>query len=499
MNIVSSSRMKEIDRISIEEMGFGPLVLMENAGIRLLETAERLAEILPDSRIICVAGSGNNGGDALVIARQIFSLHPNHVDIIITKGTGTEAFLFNLNLCRNLGINIINYENETELSETIIEKSDIVFDGISGTGIKGSLRGAAATLTERLNLCRAVKFAIDVPSGTGEGFKKGFPAVNADYTLTVGLPKRCLFLPAARSFCGEIHTVSIGFPQKLKTASGFEADKRDWQLYSEASIPSLMPKLKPDDYKNSRGHLAVFAGSPGTTGAASLCADAADHSPAGLVSLFADGGIYNVLAAKHRAVMVKPLAAGNNGSILPELDGFDAFAVGPGWGTADRRTMLMQLLECGRGVLDADGINVLASMIAETESFPDLSGRWILTPHAGEFKRLFSGSDPLADPYDAVKTASEKLNCVMMLKGVVTFIAAPDGRAAVIDGSYPRLGTAGSGDVLCGITGGFAATGMDLFDAAVLGVLVHLRAGKRCGRRGNDDRWFSAEELISYF
>lgn len=496
MNIVSSFRMKEIDRISIEERGFGGLLLMENAGIRILQAAESAVDFSGKRPVVCAAGSGNNGGDALVIARQIFSLMENPVTIVITKENGTESFEFHLNLCRNLGIRIIkaeDSESETEAYQKI-EDAEIIFDGLSGTGVNGPLREPAAALTERINASKAYKLAIDIPSGIGDQFRSGYPAVDADFTFTVGRPKRCMYLPEARPFCGIIHTVRIGFPRDLLNASGCESDGRDWQLVTDSDAEQMMPELSPGDYKNSRGHLAVFAGSPGTSGAASLCAEAALRTSTGLVSLFADSDSYAVLAAKHQAVMVKPAPEGE--AAVPDLSRYQAAAAGPGWGVTDRRTaQLKKIIAGSRGVLDADAVTLLAGITAETGNPPDLEGRWVLTPHPGEFRRLFPDFDIAADPYSAVAAAAERLNAVVLLKGITTFIAAADGRSAVVDGCYPRLGTAGSGDVLCGIIGGYAASGVELFDAAVLGAAVHLRAAKLCGE---ERQWFTADELLNY-
>ena len=500
MNLASSCRMKEIDRISIEERGFGDLILMENAGIRILEAALSAVDFGDEARVVCFAGSGNNGGDALVIARQLFSMSGNPVTVVISKEEGSAAFEFHLKLCRNLGIRVIIAAGDGRSENKIAEAAaaaDIIFDGIAGTGINGALRGRAASLTELINKSSAVKISIDVPSGIGEAYPEDAPAVRADYTLTVGLPKRCLYLPRARACCGIIRRVRIGFPPDVLNAAGLEPDGCEWHLITDDDISRLMPVSSPDDYKNSRGHLAVFAGSPGTTGAASLCAEAALRTRAGLVSLFAGPESFPILAAKHSAVMVKPEPESEtgNGRRLPELSIYDAAAAGPGWGTgAERREQLDIIINESRGVLDADAINILAAKAADEGLHPNLSGRWIITPHAGEFKRMFPALDA-ASPYEAVPAAAEQINAVVLLKGVTTFIAAPDGRTAVLDGCFPRLGTAGSGDVLCGIIGGYAASGMDLFNAAVLGAAIHLRAGVCCGEMRE---WFTADELLEY-
>ena len=483
--------MTEIDRISINERGFGGLILMENAGIRILEQASALPCFEPHLPVVCCSGSGNNGGDALVIARQIFSRFDNPVTVVILKEEGSDAYNFNLNLCRSLGIPVLLYGD----AGAVISGAGIIFDGIAGTGINGALRGPAAALTEAVNGSSGIRFAVDLPSGTGESYREGYPAVRADYTFTVGLPKRTLYLPRVRPFCGEIRTVDIGFPQDLTAACGAEPDGRDWHLITDEDIHRLMPVLAPDDYKNSRGHLAVFAGSKGTAGAASLCAEAASRTAAGLVSLFADEECRTEIAPRHKAVMVKPFKGAGG---ITGLEGFQAAAVGPGWGFEGREQALLKVIEGSRGVLDADALTILASRIKSSGEYPDLKGRWVLTPHPGEFRRLFPDLDPENDPYSAVPAAAERLNAVVLLKGVTSFIAAPVGRAgvkrqAVLDGNCPALGTAGSGDLLCGIIGGYAASGIDVFDAAVLGAAVHLRAGRSCG---DENLWFNADMLL---
>ena len=486
--------MKEIDRRAIEETGFGDLVLMENAGIRILEAAESLLE--PDQRrpAVCIAGGGNNGGDALVIARQIFSRRNNPVSIIVTAMKGSPAFDFHLNLCRNLGIDIFLFPEDG--IRAVIASAAFIFDGISGTGIRGPLRETQASLVELINDSDAARIAVDVPSGVGDEFRQGYPAVRADLTLTVGMPKRCLYLPDARGFCGDIHTVAIGFPEDIKKDQSLETDGIVCELAGDNDIAALMPEPGVDAYKNSRGHLAVFAGSRGTSGAAVLCAGAASKTAAGLVTLYIDEDIFQAAASQLGSVIVKPIPGVAAEDNLPVIPGFSASAVGPGWGTASaRKPLLLRLISESRGVIDADGLNLLAEIIRESRNMPDLGGKWLLTPHPGEFRRLFPDLDYKADPFTAVKKAAERLNCVIMLKGHVSYIGDADGRVKVIDGCFPRLGTGGSGDVLTGLTGGYSAAGLPPFEAAVLGGLLHLRAGKRCGSSRD---WFSADELADF-
>jgi NAD(P)H-hydrate epimerase len=478
--------MKEIDRITIEEYGIPDIVLMENAGIKILELSRKLIDF-DNKPVVCLAGGGNNGGDALVIARQLFSAGDGLVTIISTSEKGSAPHDLHLGICRSLGIKILNYPSDE--AAAILQEAAVIFDGISGTGIKGALREPLPGLIELVNSSSAKTIAIDAPSGTGESFQAGFPSVAADYTLTVGLPLRCLYLPVTRLFCGEIHTVAIGFPQELKEQKA-EEDGIECELITEDDVKKLMPKLPGSSFKNRRGHLAVFGGSRGTVGAASLCAEAAIRTSAGLVSLISDAELYDIYASRHSSVMVKPI----QDNITPEgLSAYSALAVGPGWGQEGREELLSSLISAGRGVLDADGLNVLSSILKEREI--NLGNKWILTPHPGEFSRLFPDADIVNKPFSEVTAAARRLNCVILLKGHISYIADSNGRCRVLDGNYPKLGTAGSGDLLTGLIGGYAASGMELFEAAVLGAAVHLHTGRRCGA---EHEWFSSEDLLEY-
>lgn len=488
MNIASSFRMGEIDRVSICDKGYGNLILMENAGIRILEKAFKKTSFKNKS-IVCVAGKGNNGGDALVVARQLFLIYDVNVSVVILKDEGTDAFNHNLGICKNIGVKIFNfdgYENDFSEIEEVIESASIIFDGIAGTGIVGELKGNYLKAVQMVNNSEAIVFSVDVPSGGGDDFYEGMPAVRANYTMTIGLPKRCLYNSAVRSLCGKIDVVRIGFPRDVLDNIELEEDGQDWRLADFSFVKKYMPGLQSNDYKNKRGHLAVFAGNRGTTGAASLVAQAASRTSAGLVSLFVSEDIYSIMATRESAsIMVRPLRV----SQLPNFSRYQAMAIGSGWGTEKSDLLSLILENTNSGVLDADALTILSNF----KKIPNFNGRWILTPHIGEFKRLFPELDPVLSPYTAVTTAAKKLNAVVFLKGAVSFIASPDDRGWVIDGQYPKLGTAGSGDVLCGLIGGYLASGLEPFMAAVLGGLVHLKAGKKCGKKF---RWFNAGDLL---
>jgi len=463
MKIVSPDVMSEIDKQAINSFNIPGLLLMENAGIQCWIQIKKYIEEhnLSNIGIVIVAGSGNNGGDALVIARQAWNSGHKNISIIISKDNGSEMFLLHKKICENLEIPIFKFETENDKIIKIIEESGLVIDGLTGTGLIGALRSSPADLIKLINLSSAVKISIDIPSGLGDKFKLGYPVLKADLTLTIGLPKTILYYPAARIFAGEIIVVSIGFPPSLLDNPPDSGD-----IYFKDTIS--FPDIPLFAYKGTRGHAAVFAGSIGTVGAAVLSANAAGRTRSGLVTLFVDSNIYNIAASHLTSIMVRKLDTTVEDSVLK---GCTSILAGPGWGTEDRSPLLEKLFDSNiPGVLDADGLNLLLKMESQFVDSPGfLRGSWVFTPHPGEFEGL-SGIDKetfLSSPLSFLRETSAKYGAVIVLKSHVTFIVTPKGDYTVVDGMNPAMGTGGSGDILSGIIYGFLAQGIEPYNAAV--------------------------------
>ncbi len=512
MRVVDSDRMAEIDRRAQADFGIPSLLLMEDAGVRLFQVLVR--EIwggrLPDGPVLVLAGRGNNGGDGLVMARSLRLEGKRDVGVLLAAGEpkpGSEPAV-NLQACRRLGIEVTDRAANPAGAERAIGGARWILDALFGTGLKGGLKAPFAALAEQVNAAAAggaQVVAIDVPSGLGDSFREGDPCIRAEHTLTVGLPKRCLYLPKARRLCGFIRVVAGVFPPALvddPSIPGRMLLREPQESFpdtrpagEQAPRPSwLPPALPPDTYKNLRGHLAVFAGSFGTTGAAWLCAHAAARSRAGLVTLYADRQAYPSMAAGFRSVMIRPWDPDSDPGSF-DSGRYSALLAGPGWGLEPARgRWLESLLDSGLpGVLDADGLTLLAAMRRPVA----LGGRWVLTPHPGEFAALSGvpAAEVLADPLPYLQKLCATRQAVVVLKGHVTWVGEPGGGYWILDGMNPALGTGGSGDVLSGVIAGFLAGGLAPAEAATLGVLTHSRAAIAAWRgRG----WFLAEDLLPF-
>jgi NAD(P)H-hydrate epimerase len=484
--------MAEIDRLAQERYALPQYVLMEDAGLRAyLLARERIwSGGPPQGRVVILAGRGNNGGDALVMARQCRLEGAGELSIVLGAGEPVQGSLAatHLTSCRALGLPVLSFPEQSSEVASLLAGARWIVDGLAGTGLSGAARPPLSDLIRLANSSPGETVAVDLPSGIGDAFRPGYPAMEAEYTLTIGLPKLSLYLPLARPLAGRILVVPGVFPGEL-----LEGPQLTGRMLLPEELDEL-PVLPRDAHKGRRGHLAVFAGSEGTTGAAWLAATAAARSRAGLVTLFLPRTLYAAALPRFKSVMLRPWEPASEPQLF-EPRRFSGLLVGPGWGTDDQRlAWLSRLLALGLpGILDADGISLLARL----EPRPRLAGRWVLTPHPGEFARLAGTelSSVLEDPLPALQRASAELEAVMVLKGACTFVVSPDGRYRILDGMNPALATGGSGDVLAGVIAGLAAGGIPVLEAACLGVLLHSRVGEQAHQERG---YFLAEDLLPY-
>lgn len=427
-------------------LGMPGLVLMENAGRAV---ARAVAARVRPCRTLILSGPGNNGGDGYVVARLLAQRGwPVAVAALATPKPGTDAALM---AARWRG-------PMTGFNAAAAARADMVIDAVFGAGLSRPVDGLVA---ETLAAARRL-VAVDVPSGLdgATGAVRGF-APQAEFTVTFFRLKPGHVLLPGRQLCGEVVCADIGMPVGV-------LDVVRPQTWVNGPWLWRLPTMAAADHKYTRGHVTVLGGAE-MTGAARLAAAGARRVGAGMLSIAAceRGDVYR--AADAGVIVTEaPLAA------LLEDGRRGAWVCGPGLGVAAARAALPVLLAAGRAVVaDAD---VFGAFVGNPDA---LAGCAVLTPHAGEFARVFG--PPGDDRVAAARAAASRTGAVNLLKGADTIIAAPDGRVAINTSAPPWLATAGAGDVLAGMICGLLAQGMVAWEAACAAAYLHGRAAALVG------------------
>ena len=471
MKLFSGSQIKNWDQFTIQNEPVSSVDLMERAAAAF---ARQFENLFPDTRqyIHFFAGPGNNGGDALAIARILhFKGYAIRVSLCEICSTLSTDCTINLDRLPSLETIFLNRIKKGDPWPDITDES-IVVDGIFGTGLNRPIKGYWADLIDQINQHTGPKIAVDIPSGLpAEGIAPG-TAFQADHTISFERPKLSFFLAENQSFLGQLHTVPINLAEAFakKESSSFFLNEAD-------GLKPLIQKRDLFSHKGSFGHALLISGSFGMLGASQLCGQACLRSGAGLVSLYVPKIAYPILqgAVPEAMVIVDP----NERAIsqIPDLRPYTAVGIGPGLGQSSlTRAALWKLLKRidKNIVVDADALNILAK---EPERLKELPPHSILTPHPGEFKRLFGASKNSWEQLDLLREKSQDLQLIIILKGAYTRIALPDGRLYFNASGNPGMATGGSGDVLTGVLTGLLAQGYRPEEAARLGVFLHGSAG----------------------
>jgi NAD(P)H-hydrate epimerase len=487
MLLCAREEMRELDRRTIVDLGVPGVALMETAG---LKTAERIRTLMeprsPKELRICVyAGPGNNGGDGFVVARHFVNWGARVWVISCTPGEQlTGEALVHFNACSRSGALLLDGTSVEALDRARAEvaTADVVVDALFGTGLQREVTGHFAHAISAISGHRGVRVSVDIPSGLDAN--SGQPlgsCVRADHTVTFAFLKVGLVVAPGFTYVGRLHLVDIGIPERLGRAVGLHA-----RLLDESVLAPLQSSRSPLGHKGTYGHVLLWCGSLGKSGAALLCAQAAIASGAGLATLAAprvlqpsvDGRIFEMMTAWYDAPDVQ--------LFLGLLAGKRALVVGPGMPTDEiyrpvLRELATQAQASGVGlVLDADALNHLAAD-ASILPRPDSESRTVLTPHPGEAARLL-GVTVQAVQQDRVASAralAKRYMAVAVLKGARTIVARPDGMVAVNPTGNAGLASGGTGDVLAGCIGALLGQGFSAFDAACAAVFLHGRAGDR--------------------
>ena len=480
--VVTAAEMREIDRRTIEEVGVPSLLLMENAGLGVVNVADDMLVRMAGERVLVFCGKGNNGGDGMVVARHLFNRgYGIRIYLVGDAGDLKGDALANREILEGFGLDLHPIREKKDLRRIV--DGDLIIDALLGTGITGELRGIVADVIGWMNRSLLPIVSVDLPSGlnSDDGSYKG-TCVKAEATATMAALKRGLVLPPGRDLAGEVSIVDIGSPDFMTDALNLQT-----HLLEASDIASRLPARPEGAHKGDFGKVVVLAGSPGMTGAAVLASLASLRVGAGLTILGVPRSLNDILETKVTEVMTKPLHETEDGTLsrdaevgIDELVAWaDVLAVGPGIGSHEETTELVRrMIRKIRKpvVIDADGLNAFSG---RPELLEKGRGRQILTPHYGELSRIVGRSieDIEQNRIEVARTYSKRFESVLVLKGSPTIVAGPDGNVFVNPTGNSGMATAGSGDVLTGMIVGLLAQGCSSVDAALCGVFLHGLAG----------------------
>ncbi len=484
MKVATALQMQEIDRLAIEETGVKGTVLMENAGLQTVLAMERFFGALEGTKVCIVCGKGNNGGDGMVIARHLYNRGARVCIVLLGEKSALKGDAkVNLEIALLMGLELTEVTSEGELSvvkEKIIS-SHIVVDAIFGTGMHSAPRKFYQTIINKINEADKSVVSVDIPTGldAGTGNVLG-SCIEANLTVTFGLPKIGLIYGTNRQYAGQLEIVDIGIPKTLIDNIPIRVN-----LIEKKYIASLFKKRQLDTHKGDYGHVLVIAGSMGKTGAAVLAATAVLKVGAGLATLAVPKGIHHIIEMKTTEVMSVPLPETKEHTLAREAEKYilrlaenmDVVAIGPGLGTHPETRQLINDIVTHLQipiVADADAINAMPLASLKYTRAP-----LIITPHPGEMSRLLGipTKEIQENRLEAAQKTAQACETYVVLKGDRTLIADPQENVYINPTGNPGMATAGIGDVLTGMIAGFIAQGLSPQQACNAGVYIHGLAG----------------------
>ncbi len=473
MKIFTSEQIRQIDSYTITNEPVSPHELMERASLELY--ARITAIINRNNEIIVFAGTGNNGGDGLAVARMLItSGYRARTYIINISPKRSAEWESNLKQLENIGGTTVSMVNDSA-SLPVIPSGTVVIDAIFGSGLTRSPEGLAAEAIRTINASDSVVISLDVPSGLPGEDSKGFDRdaiVKATFTLAIQFPRLSFMFAENNSFTGEWSTVPIGLHP-----AAIARTETPWCLTDAASIAPLLRNRSRFQHKGDFGHALLAAGSYGKMGAAILAARAALRTGAGLLTCHVPLKGHQIMQIAVPEAMVETDPSELLVSEIVNPGRFDAIGTGPGLGckpNAQKGLKKLMSEYSGPLVIDADAINILGM---NRDWLRMMRPGTILTPHPKEFSRIAGES---GNGYDRLMRQiyfSTEYQCIVVLKGAFTSVSLPDGRVFFNTSGNPGMATAGSGDVLTGVVLGLLAQKYSPEDAAIIGTYMHGLAG----------------------
>lgn len=482
MYLVTAKEMREIDRQTIEGIGIPGIVLMENAGIQVVQCIRKRVSA-HYNEVLVLTSHGNNGGDGFVIARHL----ANNGFNVETWFIGdirkcSEDSIINFHALVHSGYRLKFWdEKNREVLEAKINEADIIIDAMLGTGISGALREPLKGVVENVNLSSAYKVAVDIPTGVNSDTGEAITAFRADLTVTLGFPKLGQYLYIGANYVGDLEVVDIAIPPII-----IEKNNPKRYLITKEIVKEFLPNRKANSHKGNYGHALIIGGSKNMPGAPTLAAFATLRSGAGLSTVAVPKSIQQAVFSGLPEVICIGLPETPSGHFsvnsIEELylanSKYTALGIGPGIGVWGYGIDWLKVIFTASQpiVLDADALNLLAldlSLLAAR------NGPTIITPHPGEMARLINNDVKFVEEnrVAVAQEFSQKYGVYVALKGANSIIATPEGEIYINSTGGPELAKGGTGDVLTGILTGLIAQGLPIRDSVVAGVYLHGLAG----------------------
>jgi hydroxyethylthiazole kinase-like uncharacterized protein yjeF len=481
IKVATAREMQEIDHITINKFGIAGTVLMERAGLAVVD---KIIALYPGKRIAVLCGGGNNGGDGFVIARELYN-RGKTVEVFMTavpsklKGDAKT----NYDIAKKFGVSVYPFK---KFMRTRYSAHYVIVDALLGTGLSKTVLEPLSGVISKVNRLSCPVIAVDIPSGvssdTGEVMGT---AIRANATVTFGLPKRGHLIFPGADYSGQLFIEDIGFPSALVSSEKIKVN-----LFRSSDASILLPSRSKDSHKGTFGHVLLVAGSRGKTGAALMAAKACLKSGAGLVTIGTPETIVNSLQSRVTEEMILPLEDKGNGTISKKASESilnflskrgNVLVIGPGLSVHKEITKVStEVITHSKVpvVIDADGLNAISG---KKNLLKKCNAPVILTPHPGEMAKLDGLKTPsgsvMPDRITRAVSFAKQYRVNIVLKGVPTVTAVPDGRAFINSSGNPGMATAGTGDVLTGMIASLLAQGLSALDASTLGVYMHGYAG----------------------
>jgi NAD(P)H-hydrate epimerase len=482
MKLFTTKQIAAIDKFTIENEPIADIDLMERASLQMTNWV--VQQFSTEERLLFFAGPGNNGGDALAMARQLADLDYRCEVYLLDfdKPLKGSPAINHKRLEEQGKVKLTKLRSENDFPE--VSDTDVLIDGLFGSGLSRPLVGLPAQLVQHINQLLNVVVAVDIPSGLMGESNAGNKLENiirADFTLTLQFPKISFLFAENEQYVGQWEVLPIGLHP-----DGISETPSPYSFADVEDITARLPLRTKFDHKGTFGHALLIAGSYGKMGAAVLASKACLRAGAGLLTTHVPHMGFPIIQTAVPEAMASIDQHDSMFTSFPDLAPYAAIGVGPGLGLKRNSCRaLCDLFDQAKVpmVIDADALNILAENKTWLKKIPEGS---VLTPHPGEFRRLVGET---TDSYNAVQQQmafAKKYNCVVVLKGAHTSVAAPDGTLCWNSTGNPGMGTAGSGDALTGIILGLLAQGMSSVDAALVGVYLHGLAGDMAAKKHSE-------------